>query len=341
MEKGYPQHNMQALLASKIRPVAMAIKLAILPPEFQVYWPAKIKEAVPDAEVKLFNSPGEAEGFIEEADCAYGFVTPELFARAKNLRWIQCYAAGPDPSFWHEALLKSDVTVTNFRGIFGGHVAHHAMAFVLSLSRRLPVYAKWQQEATWGTIQPVTYLPEATALIIGMGGIGEETARLCAAFGMTVIGIDPRIKDRPASVAELHPPEALDDVLPKADFVILAAPETPQTRRMIDARRLSLMKPSAFLVNVGRGACVVLDDLVAALTAKTISGAGLDVFDHEPLPPASPLWNMSNVVITPHIAARTVSPHMEERRTRLLVENCKRFANGEPLINVVDKSNWF
>ena len=215
------------------------------------------------------------------------------------------------------------------------------MALLLSVSKRLPVYAKLQQEAKWGSIQPATYLPGTTALVIGMGGIGGEIARLCAAFGMTVIGVDPKVKDLPPSVAEVHPPEALDEVIPRADFVILAAPETPQTRRMIDARRLSLMKPSAFLINVGRGACVVLDDLVAALVAKKISGAGLDVFEKEPLPSDSPLWKMSNVVITPHIAARSVSPHMEERRTQVLVENCRRFANGEPLMNVVDKHNWF
>jgi phosphoglycerate dehydrogenase-like enzyme len=158
---------------------------------------------------------------------------------------------------------------------------------------------------------------------------------------MTVTGVDPRVRSCPSFVSALYPPEVLDTLLPHADFIILTVPETPQTRRMIDARRLSLMKPSAVLINVGRGVCVVLKALIDALQTKKIGGAGLDVFEEEPLACDSPLWTMTNVLITPHVGADDDSPHVPERRTHLLVENCKRFARGETLINVVDKSNWF
>jgi len=315
--------------------------MAILHPEYQGDWPEEIRRAVPGAEVEVFRTPEEAETYIKDADCAYGFVTPELFSRARKLRWIQCNAASPDPSFWHEALLKSDVTVTNFRGIYNDHVAAHALAFVLALSRNLPEYARLQQRAEWGPVKTATYLPESKVLIVGLGGIGAETARLCAAFGMTVTGIDPRVKGPPPFVTAVHPPDALDSLLPQADFLILITPETPETIRMIDARRLNLMKPGSFLVNVGRGKCVVMDDLVEALTAKKIAGAALDVFEQEPLPPSNPLWSMPNVLITPHMAAKTDSYRVPERRTKVFVENCERFEHGKPLINVVDKSKRF
>ena len=188
---------------------------------------------------------------------------------------------------------------------------------------------------------PGTYLSASTVLIIGMGGIGSETARLCAALGMTVIGVDPRVKDLPPHVAEIRQPEGLDELLGRADFVVITTPETPQTQGMMHAGRFCLMKPTAYLINVGRGACVVLDDLIEALRSNRIAGAGLDVFETEPLPADHPLWNAPNVMITPHVAARNDDPQLPQRRTALLIENCRRFARGEPLLNVVDKENWF
>jgi phosphoglycerate dehydrogenase-like enzyme len=319
----------------------MPFKMAILPPEIQDEWPERIREAIPGAEVEIFRSADEAAEYIRDADCAYGFVPPELFESAKKLRWIQCNAASPNPSFWHEALLSSDVTVTNFRGIYNEHVAAHALAFVLAMARNLPQYARQQHEKEWKVVKGTAYLPESKVLIVGLGGIGAETARLCAAFGMSVTGVDPLVKTPPPSVTAVHPPGSLDALLPQADFLILITPETPDTVRMIDARRLNLMKPGAFLVNVGRGKCVVEGDLIEALKAKKIAGAALDVFEQEPLPPDSPLWSMSNVLITPHMAANTESYHVPERRTRILIENCQRFELGRPLINVVDKSKRF
>ena len=183
------------------------------------------------------------------------------------------------------------------------------------------------------------HLPEATALIIGVGGIGGETARLCAAFGMRVLGVDARREDRPEGVAELHRPEALDRLLPEADFVIMTVPHTPQTEGMMDAARFKLMKRSAFLINIGRGMTVRLDDLNQALRDGDIGGAGLDVYEIEPLPSDHPLWTARNVLLTPHTAG--FGPYLDERRLAIIVDNARRFAAGQPLRNVVDKQNWF
>jgi phosphoglycerate dehydrogenase-like enzyme len=156
---------------------------------------------------------------------------------------------------------------------------------------------------------------------------------------MTVLGTDARLQG-PQPGVELHPPEALDELLPRADFVVVTTPDTPKTRGMFHAGRFARMKPSASLINVGRGACVVLEELVAALRAGRIAGAALDVFETEPLPRDHALWTMPGVIITPHVASHD-APFVAERRTSVIVENCKRFAGRQPLINVVDKREMF
>ena len=191
--------------------------------------------------------------------------------------------------------------VTNTREIYNDHIGAHIMAFVLAFSRGLQVYAPQQIRGTWRQGAPTVHLPEATAVIVGLGGIGSETARLCAAFGITVLGIDPRREEKPPGVAELHRPEALDTVLPRGDFVIVTVPETPQTQGMFGAHQFGSMKKRSFFINAGRGSTVVLEDLVAALQEERIAGAGLDVFEMEPLPADHPLWSMPGVLITPHV----------------------------------------
>jgi len=319
----------------------MNLKMVLLPPDVVPGWEGKIRGVVPGAEVRVFDSPNDVGGYIDDATAAYGFVPLELFQRAKKLKWIQCYAAGPPRSFWYEELVKSDVVVTNFRGIFNEHVASHAVSFVLAFARNLQRYILQQSRTEWKQLPFPVYLPETTALIIGVGGIGAETGRLCKTFGMKVIGIDPRVTKKPEYFDDLYSVDLLESKLPMADFVIITTPETPQTQKMINSKRLNLMKEKSYLVNVGRGACVVINDLEEALERKIIAGAGLDVFEEEPLPSNSPLWSNPNVIITPHVAADQDSVHVPERRTGILLENCRRFARGEELVNVVDKNNWF
>jgi phosphoglycerate dehydrogenase-like enzyme len=319
----------------------MGFKMVIVPPNTQPDWPQKIRAVVPDCQVVMFETPEAAMEAIEDADAAYGTITPDLLRRARRLRWIQAPAAAPPVGYYHRELIDSDVVVTNQREIYNDHIGAHIMAFVLAFARGLQRYIPHQLGRQWrpNGVEPIVYLPEATALIIGVGGIGSEAARLCAAFGMTVLGIDARRAEAPPSVKELHRPDTLHDQLPQADFVIMTVPETPQTRGMMAAREFRLMKPSAYLINIGRGGCVVLDDLVEALRQGEIAGAGLDVFEIEPLPPQHPLWTMPGVLLTPHVAG--VGPYLQERRTELLLDNCRRFNEGLPLRNVVDKARWF
>jgi phosphoglycerate dehydrogenase-like enzyme len=319
----------------------MAFKLVIVPPNTQPDWPAKIRAAVADCDVQLFDSAAAAMEAIVDADAAYGNIVPELFRRARKLRWIQAPAAAPPVGYYHQELIDSDVVVTNQREIYNDHIGAHIMAFVLAFARGLQRYIPQQLQRQWHPhgLGATVYLPEATALIIGVGGIGGEASRLCAAFGMTVVGLDPRRPEAPPSMKELHLPDDLHRLLPQADFVIMTVPQTPQTRGMMAAREFRLMKKTAYLINIGRGGCVVLDDLVEALRAGEIAGAGLDVFQVEPLPSEHALWTMPGVLITPHVAGQ--GPHLPERRTELFIENCRRFNAGQPLLNVVDKANWF
>ncbi len=319
----------------------MGFKLVIIPPNTQPDWPQKIRAAVPDCEVQLFDSWEAAMEAIADADAAYGNIVPELFRRAKKLRWIQAPAAAPPVGYYHKELIESDVVVTNQREIYNDHIGAHIMAFVLAFARGFHRYIPQQVQRQWQRqgLDATTYLPEATALIIGVGGIGGEAARLCAAFGMTVLGVDPRRPSAPPALKELHRPDDLHRLLPQADFVIMTVPETPQTRGMMAAREFRLMKNTAYLINIGRGGTVILDDLVEALRSGQIAGAGLDVFQVEPLPPDHPLWTMPGVLLTPHVAG--IGPYLQERRTELFIENCQRFNAGRPLLNVVDKANWF
>jgi phosphoglycerate dehydrogenase-like enzyme len=174
---------------------------------------------------------------------------------------------------------------------------------------------------------------------VGVGGIGAETARLCAAFGMHVMGVDARRRDAPPGVRKLDGPDALDSLLPLADFVILTVPHTPETEGFMHRARFARMKRTAFFVNIGRGMTTRLDDLVAALRAGEIAGAALDVFEQEPLPRRHPLWTLPNVLITPHTAGH--GPYLDERRFEVLLDNARRFVAGQPLRNVVDKARWF
>jgi phosphoglycerate dehydrogenase-like enzyme len=185
------------------------------------------------------------------------------------------------------------------------------------------------------------YLPQASMGIVGMGGIGCEIARRALAFGMTVRGLD-RFPERacpPIGVAAVEPADRLPELLAASEFVVIAAPHTPETQGLFDAKMLAHLRPSSYLINIGRGAIVVLDDLVTALRAGKLAGAALDVYEVEPLPPNHALWDFPNVILTPHTAG--YSPVIAVRHLKALVENVHRFARGEPLLNVVDKKLWF
>lgn len=317
----------------------MAFRLVLLPPMDQAGWAEAVRAAVPDAEVVICHTPEEAVAAIPEAEAALGTLPPEVLRHAPRLRWLQAPAAGPPAGWYYPELVAHPVTVTNFREIFNDHLGAHILAFVLAFARGLHVYLPRQLERNWQPGAPLVHLPEATALMVGVGGIGAEASRLLATFGVRVLGIDPRRETAPEGVTELHRPADLDALLPEADFVISTTPETPETQGLFDRARLQRMKRTAYLINISRGAVVVLDDLVAALRAGEIAGAGLDVFEIEPLPADHPLWTLPGVLLTPHVGGE--GPYLDERRREIVQENCRRFAAGQPLRNVVDKRSWF
>jgi len=292
--------------------------------------------------VVVAEEAAEAARTIGEAEAAYGTLPRELLSLAARLRWLQAPQAAPPAGWYYPELIAHPVVVTNFREIYNDHIGAHIMAFVLAFARGLHHYLPRQLERQWRP-EPhdtgVIHLPEATALVVGVGGIGAEAARLAAAFGMRVIGVDARRREAPPGVAEMHGHEALDALLPRADFVILTVPHTPETEGFMHRARFQRMKRSAFFINIGRGMTTRLDDLAAAIQAGEMAGAGLDVFEQEPLPAGHPLWTMPGVLITPHTAG--FGPYLDDRRYEILLDNSRRFLAGRSLRNVVDKSRWF
>lgn len=302
-------------------------------------WSERLTDLIPDINIHSCHSTEDAEPFIGRVDAVFGEVPPELFNNATQLRWIQSPRAAPKAGYYHSDLIESDVAVTNMRGIFSDHIGSHIMAFLLAFSRGLHHYIPQQLNCEWKSGAPTVYLPDATAVIVGVGGIGSEAARLCSAFGIKVVGVDDRTREIPPGVSELHRPDDLYDIVPLADFLVITVPETPDTKGMFGESVFRLMKPTSYLINIGRGATVVLNDLVDALRTKEISGAGLDVYEIEPLPQNHPLWTTPGALLTPHMAAD--GPHVEERRAQVFIDNCIRFNDGKKLINLVDKKKWY
>ena len=324
----------------------MPTNFLMLPPQSDLTreWARRLAEQRPELEIIAPETMEGAEQAIGGAEGAYGRIPPALLERAERLRWLQAPQAAPPAGFYYPELIAHPVQITNMREIYNDHIAAHIMSFVLAFARGLQVYLPQQQRREWRPAgresdDIVVHLPEATALIVGVGGIGGETARLASAFGMHVIGVDERRTSPPPGVAELHRAAALDELLPRADFVILTVPHTPETEGFMNRARFRRMKKSAFFINIGRGMTTKLDDLVAALEAGEIAGAGLDVFEREPLPADHKLWTTRGVLITPHTAGH--GPYLDERRFEVLSENARRFAAGEALRNVVDKARWF
>jgi phosphoglycerate dehydrogenase-like enzyme len=321
----------------------MNFRLVMLPPQSDRtrVLATEIAAAVPEAEIVIANNSEEAKREIATAEAAYGTVAPDVLRRATRLKWLQAPQAAPPAGYYYDELIVHPVVVTNLRGIFADRIPSHIMAYVLAFARGLHVYLREQLERNWGreNAVPVVHLPDSTALIVGVGSIGAETARLCALFGMSVIGIDPRETKTPEGMSELHPPDQLDRLLPLADFVILTMPHTPSTEGLFNSALFGMMKRSAYFINIGRGMTTKLDDLNLALRDGVIAGAGLDVYEIEPLPVDHPLWSAPNTLLTPHVAAQ--GPSLDSARTAVIIENARRFAAGRPLLNIVDKSQWF
>jgi phosphoglycerate dehydrogenase-like enzyme len=298
-----------------------------------------LRAAAGNAELLHATTDVEAMKLVPEATALLGHFPPAVFAAARRLRWIQSFSAGMD-NFLYPAVIESDVVVTNMAGIYASHGAEHAWALLLALARGLPHFIRSQTRGEWRRTA-VVELSGGTLGIIGMGGFGTEIARRAAGYDMTVLALDPVRTDPPEGVAELRrpTPEALLDLLARSDAVMIACPKNAETTRLIGAAELRVMKPTAFLVCVTRGGIIEEAALIEALRNGELAGAGLDVFEREPLSPESPLWELENVIITTHAAG--VSQRRPQRTFEFFRENLRRYVSGETLLNVVDKRRGF
>lgn len=311
------------------------MKLVVFP-AMDDAWVRRVAEAAPTLTIVQCGSEAQATAALADAEAFYGKITPALLTAATRLRWIQAPVAGLERYMFPE-LAAHPAVLTNMRGVYGDMVPEHAFALVLALARGMHRYAWMQRERMW-LKQEIVILAGKTMGVVGLGSIGAGVADRAVAFGMRVVAVDPKA-ERHAGVERVLRPDRLHELLAESDVVVIAAPHTPETEKMFRRRELQAMKRSAFLVNVGRGVIVDLADLTDALAAGEIAGAGLDVFEVEPLPTDHALWGMDNVVITPHAATET--PELADRWLGVLADNAARFTRGEPLHNVVDKPRWY
>lgn len=277
---------------------------------------------------------------LVDAEILFGGLTPELFKLAKNLRWVQSPSAGQEGHLFPE-FTASDILLTNMAGIYNEEIADHVYALILAFTRQIPRFTRNQAKRYWEPRSgfEVDWLVGKTLGIIGLGGIGGEAAKRAPCFGMRVVATraNPELP-KPEYVDQVWGPNGLNHLLAEADFVVICTPETPRTRKMIGRKELGAMKRTAHLINIGRGAVVELDALTQALKDGVIAGAGLDVFEIEPLPADHPLWEMENVIITPHMAS-SIDIYPTRRVDRFL-DNLSHYLQGKPLVSVVDKEDW-
>ena len=297
-------------------------------------WIAEMQAAAPSATF-VAPKPDEIPAQIADADAILGTISPELFRAAKKLKWVHIYSAGVETYRFPE-FINSNVMLTNGKIIQGPEISDHAFALLLALTRNMyrAIPNMKKEEFNKGDYHPIE-LRGKTAVIIGVGGIGSQIAQRARAFGMTVIGVDPKDMPFNPDVSRMVTPDRLDTVLPLADVVFISAPHTPQSEGMVGPRQFELMKKGAYFIAVSRGKVYNTEALVKALDETRLAGAGMDVTNPEPLPKGHALWKFENVIITPHIA--TLSDGVGARYHELVVDNVARFAKGEPLRNLVDK----
>lgn len=310
----------------------------------------RIRAAAPGARLVTVSIEGLADGPLDDVEVLLrGFLSAEAFdrllARAPRLAWVHSASAGVERVLTPTSRERG-LVVTNARGVFSEPIAEYVLMMILAVSRRLPQLLELQRERTWQPLEGVE-LRDVTVGIVGLGSIGHAVAALATAFGCRVVATRRRAPEgvareptREEGVPELPGldrltgPEGLPELLAESDFIVLAAPLTPETEGMIDEAALTSVKPGAWLVNVARGRLVDERALLRALREGPLGGAVLDTFRDEPLPPGSPFYDLPNVIVTPHTSWS--SGRVLDRSVELFCDNLRRYAAGEPLLNVVD-----
>ena len=300
---------------------------------------AQIRAVSGDVEVLRPPSTEETLEAMPGVEVIFGGMSREMFRRAERLRWVQTWGAGVDGMLFPE-FVESEVVLTSAKGTVGVHLAEHAMALLLGLTRGIAWAVRkpdWDQrmpirKASWELI-------DRTMGIVGLGGTGRDLAVRAHGFGMRVLAVDPEQVEAPACVEACWGRDRFYDLLEESDVVAVCAPLTPETAGMFDREAFGRMQRHALLINVTRGKIVDEAALLEALEQGIIGGAGLDVTPQEPLPADHPLWRMENVIITPHVAGG--SPNRQERTVKLFCENLRRLITGEPMLGVIDKRKGY
>ena len=306
----------------------------------------RLTREFPQLQIAFRDNYDGIERDLREAEVLFTIsLRPEQFAAAQSLRWIHAPTAAVHQFLFPE-LIASGVVLTNSREVHGPVVAEHVIALIFALARKIPQAAiyqhkhVWGQEAIWKEGSHPQEIAGATLGLIGVGSIGSRVAQMASALGMHVIAVREHVdRERPTCVQTVYPSTAIDEMLRQADYVAMAAPLVDATHDLIDSTRLASMKPSAYLINVGRGAQVDEAALVDALRERRIAGAALDVFEREPLPPESPLWKLDNLLITPHTAGLTEK--LWQRHYELFSDNLRRYLSAQTLQFVVDKHKGY
>ncbi|MDE2136598.1 MAG: D-2-hydroxyacid dehydrogenase [Gammaproteobacteria bacterium] len=295
----------------------------------------QLQQVAPKAKIVVIDAATPRD--LAAADATIGVCSEELLKAAKHLAWIQWPAAGVERCVRQPLVRERAPLVTNLQRTMGPSIAEHVIALMLALSRHFEEFYRDQTQGHWEAYESAPELEDIggkTVLIAGLGGIGTEVARRAHALGMRVVATRASGHEGPDFVSYVGLPDELVKLTRDADFVVNCLPLTPETAGIYNKEFFAAMKRSAYFISIGRGGSTVTADLVTALTAGTIAGAGLDVVDPEPLPPDSPLWHAPHLIITPHVAANTAVA--EQTRDAVLVENLRRYVAGERMLSVVD-----
>jgi phosphoglycerate dehydrogenase-like enzyme len=297
-----------------------------------------LRAAAPGVALVPARDDAQAAAAVPGADAMIGFCDPENVDAGTELRWIQVFWAGVEDCVAIPALRERGIHLTNMQRVAGPVMAEHVFALLLGLTRGLGTWVDAQRAGEWKPTavswDGLVTLQGKTLLVAGLGGIGSEVARLAHAFGMTVLATRASGRMGPDYVSYVGLPAELEKLAARADVVVNTVPLTAETQNMFAERFFAALKPGAYFINVGRGGSVDTQALVAALDSDRLAGAGLDVTEPEPLPAGHPLWSHRNVIITPHVSARTDAGR--EDRWLIVRENLRRYVNGEPLLSVVD-----
>jgi phosphoglycerate dehydrogenase-like enzyme len=303
----------------------------------------RIRQAVPEADIIIIKNKEDweqrAEELISKTEVVFGRLPFARLRELPNLRWVQQDFAGTDWLLNFPDLIENKFILTNASGVHAIPIAEHILAMMLALARDFPYSQRKQRSHQWGRRGRVIELEGATLGVIGLGKIGEKTAEKAKGLNMRVLATRRNPERSSPYVDRMYGPEGLHELLSHSDWVVIAAPMTPETKGMIGEKELRMMKKTAHIINIARGSIIQENILIKALQEGWIAGAGLDVFEKEPLPEDSPLWDMENVIITGHFAGST--PFYFDRVLEIFLENLRQYRSGEPLFNVVDKQRGY